>query len=99
MQVAAIQVHGGGEFRAEFEGECARLRRPPAGTPQLNGHVERTNGTARTKFSSQYAGDMTVTNANGELDACLDHNNNHRPLAAIGMVTPIEHFATLQHAA
>ena len=103
MQVASVQVDGGSEFRAEFETECARLDAElavlPPRRPQLNGHVERANRTARTEFWNQYAGDMTVADANAELQIYLDYYNNHRPHSAIGMMTPSQHFATLQTAA
>ena len=54
---------------------------------QLNGHVERANRTARIEFWNQYAGDMTVADANARFDGYLDYYNNHRPHSVIGMAT------------
>ena len=103
MRVTSVQVDGGSEFMAEFEAECAGLDIPlavlPPRRPQLNGHVERANRTARIEFWNQYAGDMTVADANAGIDAYLDYYNNHRPHSAIDMMTPSQHFATLQQAA
>ena len=103
MPVVSIQVDGGSEFMAEFEAECARSDIPlavlPPRRPQLNGHVERANRTARIEFVNQYAGDMTVADANARLHAYLDYYNNQRPHSAIGMMTPSHRFATLQQAA
>ena len=51
FEAEAIQIDGGSEFKAEFETECeARgfdLWVLPPKSPELNGCVERTNGTWR----------------------------------------------------
>ncbi len=50
----AIQVDGGGEFRAQFEAACqSQGIRPfvlPPKSPKLNGHVERANRTHTEEF-------------------------------------------------
>ncbi len=93
---------------AEFEAECGRIDTPlavlPPRRPQRGGHgrgrlKSGANRTARIEFWNQYLGDMTVPDANVQLDDYLDYHNNHRPHSAIGMVTPSHHFATLQEAA
>ena len=52
--IAALQVDGGSEFKADFERECKRrgiaLFELPPRSPQLNGHVERNNGAWRYEF-------------------------------------------------
>ncbi len=63
------------------------LRRPPPRRRPLNGHVERANRTERIEFWNQYAGDMTVADANARFDGYLDYYNNHRPHSVIGMAT------------
>ena len=103
MDISSIQVDGGSEFMAGFEDACARLAFPlvvlPPRRPQWNGCVERANGTARTEFWSQYAGELTCAAVNAAINRYLDYYNNRRPHSAIAMMTPSEHFATLQEAA
>ena len=56
--VRGIQVDGGSEFRAAFEEACQSrglnlFVLPPKG-PQLNGHVERAQGSWRYEFYAAY---------------------------------------------
>ena len=52
--VAALQVDGGAEFMADFEAACwakgVELFVLPPKSPQLNGAVERANGSWRCEF-------------------------------------------------
>ena len=54
FSVKGIQVDGGSEFRAEFEDACRDaslcLFVLPPKRPQLNGHVERAQGSWRYEF-------------------------------------------------
>ena len=56
--VKAIQVDGGSEFKAEFEEACAdkglALYELPPKRPDLNGAVERCNGSWRYEFYGVY---------------------------------------------
>ena len=103
MPVASIQVDGGSEFMAEFEDACARRRIPlvvlPPRRPQLNGHVERANRTARIEFWNGYVGDMAIAAINIELGRYLDYYNRRRPHSSIGMMPPDDYFDKLQQAA
>ena len=74
--------------------EARRTRRPAAQPPQLNGCVERANGTSRAEFWSLCAGDLTVEAVNAELDEYLRYYNDERPHTGVGMMTPSD-YATL----
>ena len=54
FEAEAIQIDGGSEFKAEFKAECEarsiELWVLPPRPPELNGCVERTNGTWRYEF-------------------------------------------------
>ncbi len=54
--IHAIQIDGGSELKAEFESACQRrgieLFKLPPRSPELNGHVERNNGTWRYEFNT-----------------------------------------------
>ena len=54
FRIEGIQVDGGSEFRAEFEEACRErnlcLFILPPKRPQLNGHVERAQGSWRYEF-------------------------------------------------
>jgi transposase InsO family protein len=54
VSIRGLQIDGGSEFKAVFERECQRRRIPlyvlPPKSPQLNGCVERSNGTWRHEF-------------------------------------------------
>ncbi len=97
--IRAIQVDGGSEFMAEFEAACAEqeiaLFVLPPRSPKLNGHVERTNGTARREFWELYDGDLELPPLQAALHA-WEHEYNHvRPHQALGYQTPAEFLAAL----
>src|SRR3954471_32974 len=58
FRVEGIQVDGGSEFRAEFEDACRErnlcLFVLPPKRPQLNGHVERAQGSWRYEFYGKH---------------------------------------------
>ena len=58
--ILSIQVDGGSEFMAFFEQACKKAKIPlfvlPPRSPELNGHVERSNSTAKYEFYAQYQG-------------------------------------------
>lgn len=58
FQIQSIQVDGGSEFMAYFENACKKAKIPlfvlTPGSPELNGNVERGNGTVKYEFYAQY---------------------------------------------
>lgn len=71
----------------------------PPRRPQLNGCVERANGTSRTEFWSLYLGAMTVQEANAEYQNYVRYYNEERPHRGINMMTPNEFHANIVDAA
>lgn len=96
--IHAIQIDGGSEFKAEFESACQRrgieLFKLPPRSPELNGHVERNNGTWRYEFYTTW--DLPTDNLddiNRWLDALADEFNTFRSHQALGGQTPVEYLA------
>ncbi len=97
--VKAIQIDGGSEFKASFETECQRLgidlwTLPPR-TPELNGHVERSNGTWRYEFHAVWDLPDNLDSLNRWIDAFADEFNTWRPHQSLGGQTPFEYLASL----
>lgn len=95
--VEAVQVDGGSEFKAEFEQACAaraiRLYELPPKRPQLNGAVERCNGSWRYEFYGVYDLPTSVEALNPILDSFQHIYNHHRPHAALAGMTPAQYLA------
>ena len=96
--IQAIQVDGGSEFKADFETECQRrcidLFELPPRSPQLNGHVERNNGTWRYEFYASWdLPDDNLDHINRWIDAFADEFNTFRPHQALDGHTPAEYLA------
>lgn len=90
--IRAIQVDGGSEFMAEFEGACQQrgihLFVLPPRSPKLNGTVERTNRTYRSEFYECYDGPLDLPSLQAAL-ADFEQTYNHlRPHQALGYRTP-----------
>ena len=84
---------------AEFEAACqeraiALFVLPPR-SPKLNGHVERTNGTARREFWELYDGELELPPLQQALRAWEEHDHHVRPHQALGYRTPAEFLAAL----
>jgi len=98
--VQAIQVDGGSEFKAEFEDACKdkglQLYELPPKRPQLNGAVERCNGSWRYEFYGVYELPTNVEALNPILDSFQHLYNHHRPHGALGGLTPAEYLAARQ---
>ena len=81
--VTAIQVDGGSEFQAGFEGACQergiRLFVLPPRSPKLNGHVERAQRTHTEEFYELYDGDVDIGPLNQALRAWERTYNIIRP--------------------
>ena len=90
--VEAIQVDGGSEFKAEFETACQakgiRLYELPPKRPQINGAVERCNGSWRYEFYACYDLPRSVEALNPILDSFQHLYNHHRPHGALAGLTP-----------
>lgn len=92
--VRAIQVDGGSEFMADFEGACKergiRLFTLPPHSPKLNGRVERANRTYREEFYDCSSADLTVSALGRDLHRFERVYNHIRPHRALDYLTPAE---------
>lgn len=90
--VNAIQVDGGSEFQAGFEGACQergiRLFVLPPRSPKLNGHVERAQRTHTEEFYELYDGDVDIGPLNQALRVWERTYNTIRPHQSLGYLTP-----------
>ena len=97
--IEGIQVDGGSEFRAEFEDACRernlRLFVLPPKRPQLNGHVERAQGSWRYEFYSLEELPSRLKPLQLRVDAFARHFNHTRPHQALGDRTPAEYLSTI----
>ena len=91
-----IQVDGGCEFMAEFEQACKdkglTLFVLPPKRPQLNGAVERAQGSWRYEFYACHDLPHRLDPLNERIDAFAHLYNNYRPHGALGGQTPSEYF-------
>ncbi len=94
--VKAIQVDGGSEFMAEFEAACASRKIPvyvlPPRTPQLNGGVERANGSWRYEFYACHDIEDQLDKLNPQIDKFANTYNTFRPHGALKGKTPKEYL-------
>jgi len=95
--IAALQVDGGSEFKADFELECERrgitLFELPPRSPQLNGHVERNNGAWRYEFYGCWDLDTDrLDDTNRWIDAFAEEFNTIRPHQALDGKTPLQYL-------
>jgi transposase InsO family protein len=100
FKVEAIQVDGGSEFMAEFEDACQsraiKLFVLPPKSPEINGAVERCNGSWRYEFYAVYDLPTRVDQLNPLIDAFQNRYNTHRPHGALGGRTPAQYLAARQ---
>jgi putative transposase len=94
--IKAIQVDGGSEFIAEFEQACkakglALFVLPPK-RPQLNGAVERAQGSWRYEFHACHDLPHRLDRLNEHIDAFAHLYNHYRPHGALGGQTPNEYL-------
>lgn len=94
--IYSIQVDGGSEFRAFFESACEKAQIPlfvlPPRSPELNGNVERSNGTAKYEFYAQYNGAPSLYLLRKNLYKFNLFYNFERPHQGIGLLTPSQFF-------
>lgn len=92
--IKQIQVDGGSEFMAEFEDACRnrgiKLAVLAPKSPELNGHVERINGTWRSDFYNQYELPVDLQQLRAMVDDYTDTYNWDRPHDNLGLQTPQE---------
>lgn len=98
--IAALQVDGGSEFKADFERECQRrgitLFELPPRSPQLNGHVERNNSAWRYEFYGCWNLDTDrLDDTNRWIDAFAEEFNTFRPHQALDGKTPLQYLQQL----
>jgi putative transposase len=96
--VKGIQVDGGSEFMAEFEQACkdkglALFVLPPK-RPQLNGAVERAQGSWRYEFYACHDLPHRLVRLNQHIDAFAHLYNHYRPHGALGGQTPNEYLTS-----
>jgi putative transposase len=100
FKVDAIQVDGGSEFMAEFEDACQsrgiKLFVLPPKSPEINGAVERCNGSWRYEFYAVYDLPNRLDQLNPLIDAFQHRYNTHRPHGALGGQTPAQYLAARQ---
>lgn len=94
--VSGIQVDGGSEFMADFEQACKDkglvLFVLPPKRPDLNGAVERAQGSWRYEFYACHDLPHRLDRINEHIDAFAHLYNNYRPHGALGGRTPSEYL-------
>lgn len=99
FKVCGIQVDGGSEFRADFERACEAkgldLYVLPPKRPQLNGAVERCNGSWRYEFYAVYDLPHRLVKLQDLVDAFAHRFNHHRPHDALDGRTPAEYLKSI----
>lgn len=100
--IAGIQVDGGSEFRAEFEAACQAknlvLYVLPPRRPDLNGGVERAQGSWRYEFYACHDLPFHIDKLQHRVDAFAHHYNHVRPHDALDGRTPAEYLKTISTA-
>lgn len=95
--VEAIQVDGGSEFMAAFEQACAdkgiTLWVLPPRSPEMNGCVERMNGTWRTEFYACFDLPTQIDQINPFIDSFTNRYNRFRPHDSLDQMTPIDYLS------
>ena len=94
--IRSIQVDGGSEFMADFEKLCSQsnisLFVLPPRSPEYNGNVERSNGTAKYEFYAQYDSKPSFYTIRKKLQKFTHFYNFYRPHQGIGLLTPSQFF-------
>lgn len=93
----AIQIDGGSEFKADFEGYCQereiRLFVLPPRSPKLNGMIERMQRSYRDEFYACVDLAPQVSSVAEALRVYEDTYNTIRPHQALGYQTPAQFLA------
>jgi transposase InsO family protein len=100
FKVTGIQVDGGSEFKAVFEQACAAkgltLFVLPPKRPQLNGAVERAQGSWRYEFYACFDLPHRIDKLQPLVDAFAHRFNHHRPHQALGDLTPAAYLKSIR---
>lgn len=100
FHILSIQVDGGSEFMAEFEKSCSKsnisLFVLPPRSPEYNGNVERSNGTAKYEFYAQYDSKPNLHTIRKKLQKFTHFYNFYRPHQGIGLLTPGQFFEEIE---
>ena len=103
FKVAAIQIDGGSEFKAEFEAYCKRANLAlyvlPPYSPKLNGRVERLQRTFQEEFYDCHCDSFHLGTLRPALQRFEDDYNQCRPHQALGYLTPTEYLESRKVAA
>jgi transposase InsO family protein len=95
--VTGLQVDGGAEFMADFEQACQakgiRLYVLPPKSPELNGGVERANGSWRYEFYACHDLAHDLNQLNRQIDRFSRLYNTYRPHGALRGLTPAQYLA------
>ena len=95
FRVRALQIDGGSEFKDQFEAACQQVGLPlyvnPPRTPELNGHIERSNRTSREEFYEVQDLELNTEALNQQLDQNEYEYNYIRPHWALKYKTPYEY--------
>jgi len=96
FKLKALQIDGGSEFMGEFEQACAEKKIPlfvlPPRSPELNGAVERCNGTWRYEFYACRDLPLTIPEIAKHVDAFQHLYNTYRPYRALAGLTPKQYL-------
>ena len=102
FKVQGIQVDGGSEFRAAFEQACQAKNLDlfvlPPKRPQLNGAVERAQGSWRYEFYGCYDLPSRIDKLQPLVDSFAHRFNHHRPHDALDGKTPAEYLSSISSA-
>ncbi len=98
--VRAIQVDGGSEFEVVFEEECQKrnikLFVLPPRSSKLNGYVERAHRIHTEEFYEVTESSFDIAELRGELLDWEQVYNAIRPHQALGYLTPLKLFTTVE---
>lgn len=96
FSLKSIQIDGGSEFMGDFELACQTADIPlfvlPPKSPELNGVVERTNGSSKYEFYASYLGPLNLVNIRSKLQKYAHKYNHYRPHQALRYLTPMEYY-------
>jgi len=97
--ITGIQVDGGSEFMAEFEQACQTKKIPlyvlPPKSPEMNGGVERANGSWRYEFYACYDLPHQLPELNHLIDTFAHLYNSYRPHGALNGQTPASYLQSI----
>lgn len=100
FRIVSIQVDGGSEFMGDFEQSCKNMGIPlyvlPPRSPDCNGGAERSNGTAKYEFYSQYDDGKSLHHIRKNLQKFTHSHNHYRPHQGINLLTPHQFYEEIR---